>query len=77
MLPAGCPSKDGIIRPIYDWQKQVYDALFANDDGRPNYQAQHCAWLAARGIGQSELGLRIMAWLVCKDRNQISQARRY
>jgi hypothetical protein len=67
MLPAGCPSKDGIIRPIYDWQKQVYDALFANDDGRPNYQAQHCAWLAARGIGKSELGLRIMAWLVCKD----------
>lgn len=59
--------KNGTQRPIYPWQKQIFDTIFDESDNVPYYQRRHLAWLKARGIGGSSLITRIMAWLCCRD----------
>ncbi|PWU79996.1 MAG: hypothetical protein DLM72_14515 [Candidatus Nitrosopolaris wilkensis] len=68
-IPAGLPIKDKTRRPIYGWQKAIFDALFDNNDSVPYYQKQHVAILKARGIGGTSLAIRILAWLCVKDDN--------
>jgi terminase large subunit-like protein len=56
----GLPQKDGIDKPMYDYEKLIFDVF-----------AQMCAkhvWIKkATGLGVTEFFLRFMAWLCLKD----------
>ena len=54
----GLPKKDGIEKPLYDYQKIIYDSL----------QSHKQLWVKkATGLGITEFMLRFMAWLCLKD----------
>lgn len=66
----GLPEKGGRERPIYDYQKLPFDALFYPDAYNPTRDpAKHKhLWLKkATGLGMTEFMLRIMAWLCLRD----------
>jgi hypothetical protein len=50
------PEKDGIYNPLFDYELNLYDAMFT-------YFYRHIWVLKARGIGVTEFYLRVMAWL--------------
>ena len=58
----GLPQKNGIERPLYDYQKIVLDALD---------QHKHVFIKKATGIGISELMLRYIAWLCLYDNSLV------
>jgi hypothetical protein len=60
----GLPQKDGNDKPLYDYERIIFDSL-VNVDGSANYKH---AWLKkSTGLGVSEFMLRFMAWLCLKD----------
>jgi hypothetical protein len=60
----GLPRKDGIPKPLFDYERLIYDCLIANN--------QKLLWVKkATGLGISEFMLRLMAWLCLKD-NKLS-----
>jgi aromatic ring-cleaving dioxygenase len=66
----GLPRKSGKPRPLYDYQKYVYDALLIPDSHNPTRDpAKHKhLWVKkATGLGITELMLRIMAWQCVRD----------
>jgi hypothetical protein len=66
----GLPRKGGIERPLFDYQKITFDALFVPDSYNPaKDEAKHKhLWIKkATGLGITELMLRLMAWLCFKD----------
>ena len=66
----GLPRKGGLERPIYDYQKIPFDALFVPDSYNPTKDpAKHKhIWIKkATGLGITELLLRLMAWLCLRD----------
>jgi hypothetical protein len=68
----GLPRKGGLERPIYDYQKIPFDALFVPDSYNPTKDpAKHKhVWIKkATGLGITELLLRLIAWLCLKDEN--------
>src|SRR5215207_7213761 len=54
----GLPRKNDQSHPIYQWQREIFDAL---------QQHKLIAILKARGIGASEFLLRYAMWLCVKD----------
>ena len=55
------PQKDGIDKPLFDYEKIIFDSLIAGD-------ANKHLWIKkATGLGVSEFMLRFMAWLCLKD----------
>jgi hypothetical protein len=65
----GLPQKDGLDKPLYDYEEIVFDAL-ATQDGNDNYSSsgsKHIWIKKATGLGVSEFMLRFMAWLCLKD----------
>ena len=60
----GCPKKGGIKRPLWDYQKIIYDTLMLQDG---SFKDKHLYLMKAGGIGASELFLRLMCWLCTKD----------
>lgn len=66
-IPAQMPRKNNEPRPLYDYQRTVVDTLLNESDNVKPWQRKHLAWLKSRGIGGSELILRLMAWLATKD----------
>jgi hypothetical protein len=52
------PVKNNVTHPIYQWQREIFDAL---------QQHKLLAILKARGIGASEFLLRYALWLCVKD----------
>jgi len=56
----GLPSKDGLEKPIFDYEKIIYDFLDSN---------RHVWIKKATGLGITEFMLRYMAWLCLKDDN--------
>src|SRR6187200_2746585 len=57
----GLPEKDGIDKPLYDYEAKIFDYLVARD-------ANKYLWIKkATGLGVSEFMLRFMAWLCLKD----------
>jgi hypothetical protein len=50
----GLPQKDGIDKPLYDYQQIIFDSLDNN---------KHLWIKKATGLGISEFMLRFMAWL--------------
>ena len=60
----GLPRKDGIPKPLFDYERLIYDYLITNN--------QRLLWVKkATGLGISEFMLRLMAWLCLKD-NKLS-----
>jgi hypothetical protein len=60
------PQKDGIDKPLYDYQKIIFDSLTTKDS---NTNSSKHLWIKkATGLGISEFMLRFMAWLCLKDK---------
>jgi hypothetical protein len=60
----GLPQKDGIDKPLYDYENIIFDLLIAHDGSANN---KHLWIKKATGLGVSEFMLRFMAWLCLKD----------
>ena len=58
------PTKAGRERPLWDYQKVIFDTLMLEDS---SFKDKHLYLLKSTGLGASELFLRIMAWLCTKD----------
>ena len=57
----GLPQKDGVDKPLYDYQGVIYDSFIT-------YNGNKHLWIKkATGLGVSEFMLRFMAWLCLKD----------
>jgi len=54
----GLPAKDGIEKPLFDYQKIIFDSLEQN---------KHLWIKKATGLGITELMLRYIVWLTLKD----------
>jgi len=56
----GLPEKDGVAKPIFDYEMELYQALQQHKD----------VWIKkARGLGITELLLRYMVWLCVFDKS--------
>jgi hypothetical protein len=63
----GLPQKDGIDKPLYDYQRMIYDSL-VTESGKDKYSNKKHLWIKkATGLGVSEFMLRFMTWLCLKD----------
>jgi hypothetical protein len=66
----GLPQKDGIDKPLYDYEEIIFDYL-VTQTGNDNYSSssgnKHLWIKKATGLGVSEFMLRFMAWLCLKD----------
>lgn len=65
----GLPTKDKIEKPMFDYEKILYDILFPNSDNISDQYFKHKhLWVKkATGLGVTEFILRLMAWLCLKD----------
>jgi hypothetical protein len=66
----GLPQKDGIDKPLYDYEQLIFDALVTDNANAGN---KHIWIKKATGLGISEFMLRFMAWLCLKD-NTLSRS---
>jgi hypothetical protein len=62
----GLPQKDSADKPLYDYEKIIFDTLVTQNDNT-NSNNKHLWIKKATGLGVSELMLRFMAWLCLKD----------
>jgi terminase large subunit-like protein len=67
----GLPQRDGQDKPLYDYEKIIFDYLIANpfdtNNGNINPNNKHLWIKKATGLGISEFMLRFMTWLCLKD----------
>jgi hypothetical protein len=63
----GLPQKDSVDKPLYDYEKIIFDSLVAQNGSK------HLWIKKATGLGISEFMLRFMAWLCLKD-NSLSDS---
>ena len=66
----GLPQKDGVDKPLYDYEKIIFDALATqngNVNDTPSAGNKHIWIKKVTGLGISEFMLRFMAWLCLKD----------
>jgi hypothetical protein len=71
----GLPRKDGIAKPLFDYEKLLYDSLLldvpteSNNDpsSHNNFKDKHLWYKKATGLGVTELMLRLMAWLCLRN----------
>jgi hypothetical protein len=63
----GLPQKDSVDKPLYDYQRMIFDYL-VTENGNANSSNNKHVWIKkATGLGISEFMLRFMAWLCLKD----------
>jgi hypothetical protein len=62
----GLPQKDGVDKPLYDYERVIFDSLVTRD-GDTHLYGKHLWIKKATGLGISEFILRFMAWLCLKD----------
>jgi hypothetical protein len=62
----GLPQKDGVDRPLYDYQRIIFDSLVTHG-GNTNSYDKHLWIKKATGLGISEFMLRFMSRLSLKD----------
>ena len=68
----GLPTKDGLEKPIFDYQELLYEALLSPYICNPlnhDFKDKHLWIKKATGLGVTELFLRFMAWLCLRDSN--------
>jgi hypothetical protein len=59
----GLPQKDGIDKPLYDYEKIILESLAPQNSNNNKH-----LWIKkATGLGISEFMLRFMAWLCLRD----------
>ena len=64
----GLPTKDNIQRPMYDYEKLLYDKLFVlTNEHNGEFKDKHLWVKKATGLGITEFFLRIIAWLCTKN----------
>jgi hypothetical protein len=66
----GLPRKDGLEKPLFDYEKLLYDSLLIPDPYNPmqhTFKLKHLWVKKATGLGVTEFFLRFMAWLCLKD----------
>ena len=66
----GLPVKYNTERPMYDYEKTIYDKLFFtlySDTNNNNNKDKHLWVKKATGLGVTEFFLRIIAWLCTKN----------
>jgi hypothetical protein len=68
----GLPRRNGIDKPLYDYEKIIFDLLilpsFDSQNNDINSSNNKHLWIKkATGLGISEFMLRFMAWLCLKD----------
>jgi hypothetical protein len=62
----GLPQKDGNDKPLYDYERIIFDTLVAQNNNSSPVN-KHLWIKKATGLGISEFMLRFMAWLCLKD----------
>jgi hypothetical protein len=60
----GLPVKDKVRHPLYDYEKLLYDSMFADDN---SFKDKHLWVLKSTGLGITEFFLRIIGWLCTKN----------
>jgi hypothetical protein len=66
----GLPTKERVDRPIFDYQRILYDALLIPNNYNSlshDFQYKHLWVKKATGLGVTEFFLRLMTWLCLKD----------
>jgi hypothetical protein len=66
----GLPRKETIEKPIFDYQKLLYDSLLIPNINNPfqhDFKHKHLWVKKASGLGVTEFFLRLMVWLCLKD----------
>jgi hypothetical protein len=63
----GLPQKDGVDKPLYDYQRMIFDSLVTQNGSTNSSNIKHLWIKKATGLGISEFMLRFMAWLCLKD----------
>jgi hypothetical protein len=64
----GLPQKNNIDKPLYDYEKIIFDSLTISQNGNADRPNNEHLWIKkATGLGISEFMLRFMAWLCLKD----------
>jgi hypothetical protein len=66
----GLPTKDGLEKPIFDYQELLYEALLSPDICNPlnhGFKDKHLWIKKATGLGVTEFFLRFMAWLCLRN----------
>jgi hypothetical protein len=66
----GLPTKEGMEKAIFDYEKILYDALLVNDyssNPRYTFKNKHLWVKKATGLGVTEFFLRLMAWLCLRN----------
>ena len=66
------PEKNGVDKPLYDYEKIIFDSLitsqFDNKNGNAKSSNKKHLWIKkATGLGISEFILRFMTWLCLRD----------
>jgi hypothetical protein len=68
----GLPIKEGLEKPIFDYQELLYEALLSPDICNPqnhDFKDKHLWIKKATGLGVTEFFLRFMAWLCLMNDN--------
>jgi hypothetical protein len=68
----GLPAKDGLEKPIFDYQELLYEALLSPDFYNPlnhSFKDKHLWIKKATGLGVTEFFLRFMTWLCLRNNN--------
>jgi hypothetical protein len=66
----GLPTKEGVEKPIFDYEKILYDALLDNDSynvSNHSFNHKHLWVKKATGLGVTEFFLRLMVWLCLRN----------
>jgi hypothetical protein len=64
----GLPQKDGNDKPLYGYEKIIFDSLITQNSSNNSSPGTKHPWIKkATGLGISEFMLRFMAWLCLKD----------
>src|SRR5205823_10578243 len=61
----GLPKKDGIEKPMFDYEKVLYDFLLLLNEN--DFKDKHLWVKKATGLGVTEFFLRLIVWLSLKD----------
>jgi hypothetical protein len=67
----GLPTKEGVEKAMFDYEKILYDSLFDNESNTPNHASsfkhRHLWVKKATGLGVTEFFLRLMVWLCLRN----------
>jgi hypothetical protein len=63
----GLPQKDSADKPLYDYEKVIFDSLVTQNGNTKPSSNKHIWIKKATGLGISEFMLRFMTWLCLKD----------